>query len=45
VKAGRPDVEHAELPGPHLVLQAAPSEAAAVLVSFCERVSRPNHPL
>jgi pimeloyl-ACP methyl ester carboxylesterase len=45
VQAERPDTEVAELACPHLVLQAAPSEAAAVLVSFCQRVATPNQPL
>jgi pimeloyl-ACP methyl ester carboxylesterase len=42
VQAARPDAEVAELSGPHLLLQAAPSEAAAVIASFCERVATRN---
>jgi pimeloyl-ACP methyl ester carboxylesterase len=45
VKAERPDAEVAALSGPHLVLQTAPSEAATVLVSFCDRVATPNNVL
>jgi pimeloyl-ACP methyl ester carboxylesterase len=45
VKAERPDAEVAVLSGPHLVLQAAPSEAATVLVSFCNRVATSNQTL
>jgi pimeloyl-ACP methyl ester carboxylesterase len=45
VHAARPDTEVAELSGPHLLLQAVPSEAAAVIASFCERVAMPNEPL
>lgn len=39
VQAERSDAEIPELPGPHLLLQAVPSDAAAVLASFCERVA------
>jgi pimeloyl-ACP methyl ester carboxylesterase len=42
VQAARPDAELAELSGPHLLLQAAPSEAAAVIASFCERIAARN---
>ena len=45
VHAARPDTEVAELSGPHLLLQAVPSEAAAVIASFCERVATLNEPL
>lgn len=38
VKSLKPDAEVALLPGPHLVLQVSPQEAAEVLVAFCERV-------
>jgi len=34
----RPDVEVVVLPGPHLILQTAPIEAARILTSFCQRV-------
>jgi pimeloyl-ACP methyl ester carboxylesterase len=39
VRAVRPDAAVADLPGPHLVLQAAPAAAARVLAAFCERVT------
>ena len=39
VRSVRPDAKVALLPGPHLVLQVAPAESAAVLVSFCDQVS------
>jgi pimeloyl-[acyl-carrier protein] methyl ester esterase len=40
VRMERPDAEMVEMSGPHLLLQAVPSQAAAVIVSFCERVAR-----
>jgi pimeloyl-ACP methyl ester carboxylesterase len=42
VRSVRPDAEVAVLPGPHLILQVAPAESAAVVASFCGRVAGPN---
>ena len=42
VRSVRPDAEMAMLRGPHLILQVAPAESAAVLASFCDQVARPN---
>jgi len=39
VRSVRPDAKVALLPGPHLVLQVAPAESAALLASFCNQVS------
>lgn len=36
----RPDLTLVELPGPHLILQTMPKEAAEIIASFCERVNR-----
>jgi len=40
IRSIRPDTELVEVPGPHLLLQAAPADMARVLVSFCDRVSQ-----
>lgn len=42
LRSVRPDAKVAVLPGPHLLLQVAPAESAAVLASFCEQVAGPN---
>jgi pimeloyl-[acyl-carrier protein] methyl ester esterase len=42
VRSLRPDAELVVLPGPHLLLQASPREAAAAMVAFCDRVARPT---
>ena len=42
VQSMRPEAEMALLPGPHLVLQVSPSEAATVLANFCNRLSTRN---
>jgi pimeloyl-[acyl-carrier protein] methyl ester esterase len=42
VRSVRPDAEIVVLPGPHLVLQVSPAEAAAALAEFCDRLPRPN---
>jgi len=39
----RSDAKVFVLPGPHLVLQVAPAESAAVLPSFCDQVAAPNN--
>jgi len=39
IRAARPATEEVVLPGPHLVLQTAPEEAAAALAAFCRRVA------
>jgi len=39
----RSDAKVVVLPGPHLVLQVAPAESAALLASFCDPVSAPNN--
>ena len=39
IRSVRPDAKVVVLPGPHLVLQVAPAESAAVLASFCDQVS------
>ena len=38
IRAARPATEEVVLPGPHLVLQASPREAAAALAAFCRHV-------
>ena len=42
VRSVRPDAEVVVLPGPHLVLQVSPQEAADVLAAFCDRVTAQN---
>lgn len=37
IAARRPDAEVVVLPGPHLLVQSAPHEVAAILTSWCER--------
>lgn len=42
IRSIRPDAEVAVLPGPHLVLQVSPQEAAETLGAFCERLTTKN---
>lgn len=44
VRSVRPDAEAVVLPGPHLVLQVCPAEAAAALAAFCGRLPGPDPP-
>lgn len=41
----RPDIEMAELPGPHLLLQACPEEAAKMIGAWVKRISARPDPL
>jgi pimeloyl-ACP methyl ester carboxylesterase len=42
VRSLRADAERVVLPGPHLLLQASPREAAVAVAALCDRVARPT---
>ena len=40
IRRVKPEIEVVELPGPHLLLQTRPAEAAGEIAQFIERISR-----